>query len=233
MPLAGKTIAVLGGTGAEGSGLSFRWAHAGLKVVIGSRDPAKATTIAAELNGLLANAGADTTIEGLDNATAADRADIVVLAVPFAVQQSTALAVRSQLASKTLVDVTVPLVPPKVDRVQLPGGRSAVEQLAEILGPDTAVVAAFQNVGAHHLRDLGHKIDCDVLVCADTKAAREIGVALAEAAGLVGIHAGALANAAAVEAMTSVLIAINKAYKAKASGVRITGLPPRQSGGST
>ncbi len=147
-----------------------------------------------------------------------------MLAVPYASQQATALGVRQQLAGKVLVDVTVPLVPPKVDRVALPGGRSAVEQLAEKLGPDTQVVAAFQNVGAHHLKDLAHTIDCDVLVCADTKTARDIGVALAEAAGLVGIHAGALANAAAVEAMTSVLIAINKAYKAKASGVRITGI---------
>lgn len=257
MPLAGKTIAVLGGTGAEGSGLAFRWAHAGLQVVIGSRDAAKAAVTAAELNSLLANTGArpqaqtspeavhgtplgsdpspssPTSIEGLDNSTAAARGDIVVLAVPFAVQQATALAVKDHLAGKTLIDVTVPLVPPKVDRVQLPGGRSAVQQLAEKLGPEIAVVAAFQNVGAHHLRDIRHKIDCDVLVCADTKAAREIGVALAEAAGLTGIHAGSLANSAAVEAMTSVLIAINKAYKAKASGVRITGLPPRHTGGSS
>ena len=152
-----------------------------------------------------------------------------MLAVPYAAQQATALAVKEHLAGKVLIDVTVPLVPPKVDRVQLPGGRSAVEQLAEKLGPEMQVVAAFQNVGAHHLKDLAHRIDCDVLVCADSKAARDTAIALAEAAGLVGIHAGALANAAAVEAMTSVLIAINKAYKAKASGLRITGLPPRTS----
>lgn len=224
MPLTGKTIAVLGGTGAEGSGLAFRWAHAGLSVVIGSRDAAKAATAAMELNRLLAEAGSTARIEGLDNEAGAARGDIAVLAVPFASQQTTALSVRAQLAGKLLIDVTVPLVPPKVDRVQLPGGRSAVEQLAEKLGSDTQVVAAFQNVGAHHLKDLKHHIDCDVLVCADTKAARDVGVALAEAAGLVGIHAGPLANAAAVEAMTSVLIAINKAYKAKASGIRITGL---------
>jgi predicted dinucleotide-binding enzyme len=102
-----------------------------------------------------------------------------------------------------------------------------VEQLAEMLGPDVSVVAAFQNVGAHHLKDFAHTIDCDVLVCGDSRTARDAAVALAEAAGLVGIHAGVLANAAAAEAMTSVLIAINKAYKAKASGIRITGLPPR------
>jgi len=220
MPLTAKTIAVLGGTGAEGSGLAFRWAHAGLPVVIGSRDPARAQASAAELNALLGRRS----IEGLGNADAAARGDVVVLAVPYAAQQPTALDVRAHLEGKVLVDVTVPLMPPKVDRVQLPGGRSAVEQLAEKLGSGVQVVAAFQNVGAHHLKDLSHRIDCDVLVCGDSKAAREIAIALAEDAGLTGIHAGALANAAAVEAMTSVLIAVNKAYKVKASGVRITGL---------
>lgn len=226
MPLTGKTIAVLGGTGAEGSGLAFRWAHAGLSVVIGSRDAAKAEAAATELNAALGRH----LITGHSNAEAAARADIVVLAVPYAAQHATALDVRAHLEGKVLIDVTVPLVPPKVDRVQLPGGRSAVEQLAEKLGSGVQVVAAFQNVGAHHLKDLSHRIDCDVLVCADSKSSREIAIALAAAAGLTGIHAGALANAAAVEAMTSVLIAINKAYKVKASGVRITGLPPQPAG---
>lgn len=218
--LTEKTIAVIGGTGAEGSGLAFRWADRGLKVVIGSRDGAKAEARAGELNQLL---GRDA-ISGMDNASAAQAGDVIVLTVPFSVQQDTALGIRAALAGKTLVDVTVPLVPPKVDRVQLPSGRSAVEQLAEALGPDVTVVSAFQNVGAHHLLDRDYKIDCDVLVCGDTKAGRDIAVALAEAAGLVGIHAGALANSAAVEAMTSVLIAINKRHKVKASGIRITGL---------
>jgi NADPH-dependent F420 reductase len=225
--LEGKTIAVLGGTGAEGSGLAFRWASAGLTVLIGSRDATKAAAAAAELNALLGRPA----ISGLDNRAATALADIVVLAVPFAAQTATALAVKDRLAGKTLVDVTAPLVPPKVDRVQLPNGRSAVEQLAEALGPEVAVVAAFQNVGAHHLKDLSHNIECDVLVCADAKTARETAIALANAAGLVGIHAGPLANAVAVEAMTSVLIAINKAYKVKASGIRITGLPAHEGRG--
>jgi len=223
MSLTGKTIAVLGGTGAEGSGLAFRWAHAGLTVIIGSREAAKAQVAAAALNALLGRAA----IEGVDNATAAARGDIIVLTVPYAAATTTALGVKEHLGGKIFLDVTVPLIPPKFDRVQLPDGRSAVEQLAEKLGPDVSVVAAFQNVGAHHLKDLAHTVDCDVLVCGDSREAREAAVALAEAAGLVGIHAGALANAAAAEAMTSVLIAINKAYKAKASGIRITGLPPR------
>lgn len=224
--LADKTIAVVGGTGAEGSGLALRWAHGGLAVVIGSRDGQKARGVAEALNARLGRSA----IAFGSNEDAARRGDIVVLAVPYAAQQATALAIRDALAGKVLVDVTVPLEPPRVDRVSLPDGRSAVEQLALRLGPTVCVVAAFQNVGAHHLMDLGHTIDCDVLVCADTPAGRAVGIALAEAAGLVGIDAGVLANAAAVEAMTSVLIAINKRYKVKASGVRITGLPPRGTG---
>lgn len=223
MPLNSKTIAVLGGTGAEGSGLAFRWAHAGLAVVIGSRGASKARAMATELNTQLGREA----IAGLDNAAAAARGDIIVLTVPFAAAAATALSVREHLTGKLFIDVTVPLVPPKIDRVQLPAGRSAVEQLAERLGPGVNVVAAFQNVGAHHLRNLAHAIDCDVLVCGDSREARDAVVALADAAGLVGIHAGPLANAAAAEAMTSVLIAINKAYKVKASGIRITGLPVR------
>lgn len=223
---AGKTIAVLGGTGAEGSGLAYRWAHAGIDVVIGSRDATKAAAAAEEINALLGRRA----VTAAANADAAKRSDIVVLAVPYAAQQATALSVAAELKGKILIDVTVPLVPPKVDRVQLPGGRSAVEQLAEKLGPEVTVVAAFQNVGAHHLRDISHRIDCDVLICGDSKSARETAIALSAAAGLQGIHAGGLVNAVAVEAMTSVLIAVNKAYKAKAAGIRITGLPRTPSG---
>lgn len=219
--LAGKTIAVLGGTGAEGSGLAVRWARAGLAVVIGSRDGARAGEVAAGLSGQLRQGR----IEGMDNAAAAARGDIVVLSVPYAVQQATAMGLRDALAGKVLVDVTVPLAPPKVDRVQLPNGRSAVEQLQEALGAGITVVSAFQHVSASHLKDPSFVPDCDVLVCGDTKAGRDVAVALAAAAGMRGIHAGMLVNSAAVEAMTSVLIAINRRYKVPGSGIRITGLP--------
>lgn len=222
--LAGKTIAVIGGTGAEGSGLAWRWARAGLAVVIGSRDAARASEVAAQLS---ATAGGKA-IAGADNETAARRGDIVVLSVPYAGQQATALPLREALTGKVLVDVTVPLAPPKVDRVQLPNGRSAVEQLQEALGAEVSVVSAFQHVSASHLKDPAYVPDCDVLVCADTKAGRDIAVALASAAGMRGIHAGMLVNSAAVEAMTSVLIAINRRYKVPASGIRITGLPSQE-----
>ena len=213
-------IAVLGGTGAEGSGLAFRWALAGHEVVLGSRSADKAAAAADELNALLAGRGR---VRGAANVDAARDARIVVLTVPYSAQRATAEEVRDALAGKILVDVTVPLAPP-VDRVQLPNGESAVVALQRALGAGVKVVSAFQNVSATHLKDPDHPIDCDVLVCGDDREARERVIALANDAGLRGIHAGALANSAAVEAMTSVLIAINKHYKVRAAGVRITGL---------
>ena len=217
-----STIAILGGTGKEGSGLAFRWALAGHRVVLGSRSAEKAVGAADELNALLASRA---TVEGMDNAAAAHAASVVVLAVPFAAQRATALEVAAQLQGKILIDVTVPLAPPKVDKVQLPAGGSAVEALQRELGAGVRMVSAFQNVSAVHLKDPGHEIDCDVLVCGDDADAREQVVALARDAGMVAWHAGVLANSAASEALTSVLIAINKRYKVPGAGIRITGVP--------
>ncbi|HSV84771.1 MAG TPA: NADPH-dependent F420 reductase [Ramlibacter sp.] len=216
----GKTIAVLGGTGAEGGGLALRWAQAGHHVVIGSRSADRAATAAAQINDKLGRQQAS----GADNLAAARAADIVVLAVPYAAQRPTALEIREALAGKILVDVTVPLVPPKVARVQLPAGGSAVAALQAELGEAVQVVSAFQNVSAHHLADLAHAMDCDVLVCGDDEAAREEVIALAAAAGMRGLHAGPLANSAAAEALTSILISINRRYKVDGAGIRITGI---------
>ena len=128
------------------------------------------------------------------------------------------------LAGKILIDTTVPLMPPKVARVQLPSGGSAVAAVQEMLGSSVRVVSAFQNVPAHLLLDLAHDVDCDVLVCGDDVAARETVIQLIGAIGLRGIHAGPIANSAATEALTSVLISINARYKVPGSGIRITGL---------
>ena len=214
-------IGVLGGTGKEGSGLAFRWALAGHDIVIGSRDAGKAEAGAADLNRLL---GGKAVVRGASNLDAAQAA-LVVLAVPFAAQLPTADSVAARLAGTILVDVTVPLAPPKVDRVQLPNGESAVLALQLRLGAEVKVVSAFQNVSATHLTDLTHEIDCDVLVCGDDAAAREVVIGLAHDAGLRAWHAGMLANSVAAEALTSVLIAINKRYKVAGSGIRITGVP--------
>ncbi len=214
-------IGVLGGTGKEGSGLAYRWALAGHSVIIGSRDVAKAAASAAELNALL---GGKATVHGASTQEAA-LAEILVLTVPHAAQLATAESVAAHLVGKILIDVTVPLAPPKVDRVQLPNGESAVVALQRQLGPLVKVVSAFQNVSATHLKIAGHDVDCDVLVCGDDAVAREVVIGLAQDAGLRAWHAGALANSVASEALTSVLIAINKRYKVAGSGLRITGVP--------
>jgi NADPH-dependent F420 reductase len=148
--------------------------------------------------------------------------------VPFAAQRSTVDEVCGALGGKILVDATVPLVPPKVARVQLPSDGSAVAAVQKVLGEGVRVVSAFQNVSAHQLKDLSHWIDCDVLVCGDDPAAREIVIGLAADMGLRGVHAGPIVNSAAAEALTSILIAMNIRYKVPGTGIRITGLPAGQ-----
>lgn len=216
-------IAILGGTGALGTGLALRWLAAGLSVVIGSREIGKAQQAVAELEATLLERGVTgAELSAAANADAAAQADIAVLTVPFAHQASTLTAVRAALEGKILIDVTVPLVPPKVARVQLPEQGSAGQIAQEILGDAVVVVTAFQNVAADHLQAEG-EIPCDVLVCGNKRDARERVVALVEAAGMRGIHAGMLPNSAAADALTSVLININKQYGIHA-GIRITGI---------
>ncbi len=218
-------IAVIGGTGRQGSGLAARWAKAGYPVIIGSRDAARAQETADEISARAPASGGGGKVRGTDNLTAATEGEIIVLAVPYSNQLNTLKPLADALAGKILIDVTAPLVPPKVGTVQLPEGGSAVVAAQEMLGDEVTVVAAFQNIAAQHLADLEHKIDCDVLVCGNKKAAREIAIRLVSDAGMTGWHAGPLANAAAAEAMTSVLIFINRAHKIPGSGIRITGTP--------
>jgi NADPH-dependent F420 reductase len=212
-------IAVLGGTGKEGGGLARRWARSGHRVIIGSRSVERAQDAAESMSAALGAA-----VEGMDLKAAAAAADIVVLAVPYAGQQQTALEVKDQLRGKILIDVTVPLAPPQVSRVQLPEGRSAVEKLQELLGDEIRVVSAFQNISAHHLDDLDAQVDCEVLVCADDKSASETVIALSEEIGLRAWYAGPLCNSVVSEGLTSVLIALNRRYKVQGSGIRITGI---------
>jgi 8-hydroxy-5-deazaflavin:NADPH oxidoreductase len=218
---AEKTIAILGGTGREGSGLALRWAHAGHRVIIGSRSPDRAGEAAAAINGRIGRKNA----ESADNLAAAKAADTVVLTVPYAAQLATLQEVKAALAGKILIDVTVPLVPPQVSRVQLPDGGSAVVKAQALLGETVRVVSAFQNVSAELLAEIGKPVDCDVLVCGDDRDARAQVIALARDAGMRAFHAGPLANSAVAEALTSVLITINRQYKVKHSGIAITGLP--------
>jgi 8-hydroxy-5-deazaflavin:NADPH oxidoreductase len=215
-----ETIAVVGGTGAEGSALALRFAKAGHRVVIGSRDRAKAAKTAEELNQILGTS----LVSGDALKSAAAQAEIVVLTVPYAAQRALLADIRDALDGKVLIDATVPLIPPGVSRVQLPEGGSAVAAAQAMLGDRIRVVSAFQNVAAHKLKQLGTDADCDVLVCADDAEARSLVIALVQRIGLRGIDAGPICNSAAAEALTSILININKKYKSPGSGIRITGI---------
>jgi NADPH-dependent F420 reductase len=216
-----KTIAVVGGTGHEGPGLALRWAMSGqYQVIIGSRQQEKAEGVAAELNRRLGQ----NLIRAMVNPEAAAAADLVVLTVPYSAHVPTLESIRTGLAGKVLVDVTVPLQPPRVTQVYIPPGGSAAVEAQNLLGEEVRVVAAFQNVSAAHLQDPEHPIECDVLVCGDNEAAKAEAISLAEAAGMRGVDAGSLQNAVAVEGLTAILIAINKRYKVKKAGIKITGL---------
>ena len=213
-----ETIAILGGTGDLGTGLAGRWSRAGYRVVIGSRTRDKAEAALAALRAR----HLETTARAATNAEAAPAADIVVLTVPAAHQIATLAGVRASLAGKIVIDVTVPLVPPKVGTVQLPAEGSAGKRAQEFLGDGVMVVSAFQNVAAHLLQQ-EVEIECDVLVAGNKKAARDKVIELVRAAGMTGWHAGPIDNAAAAEALTSVLIQINRRHPISHAGVKLVG----------
>lgn len=213
-------VSVLGGTGKEGRALAARMAQAGHSVVIGSRDPARAAEAAAAV---ASSIGAQR-VSGASLEEAAAAGAIVLLTVPRSGQLATLELVKPHLQGKILVDVTVPLVPPRVAKVQLPEGGSAVVEAQRLLGDGVRVVSAFQNISHERLEALGEPVGCDVLVCSDDKEARQIVVDLAAAAGMRALHAGSLANSAAAEALTSVLIFMNGFYKAHGAGIQIVGI---------
>lgn len=220
---SGSTIAVLGGTGKEGKGLSYRWARAGYRVVIGSRTPAKAVTAAGELQGL---SEGKLSIQGAGNLEAANDARVVVLSVPYAAHRSTLEELSGALQGKLLIDVTVPLVPPRVSTVQMPPAGSAAQEARQILGENVMVCTAFQNISYEHLLS-GEQVQCDVLVTGTSREAREATIRLVEAVGLRAWDAGALENSVVVEGLTSILIGINKKYGSSHAGIVITGVQQR------
>jgi NADPH-dependent F420 reductase len=217
------TLSIIGGTGDLGTGLARRWAKAGYPLVIGSRTADKAIA-AAEALATLATGPKP---RGMANREAAAAGDIVVLTVPFATAAAVIDDVKPAIAGKLFVDTTVPLVPPKVARVQLPPEGSAAVAAQARLGDGVRVVSAFHNVAAHKLEQIDLALDCDVLVFGDKAEDREHAIKLAEALGVRGLHAGPLANSAAAEAMTSVIIGINRTYKVDGASIRITGFGPK------
>lgn len=214
------TISIIGGTGKEGKGLAYRWAKAGHTIIIGSRQMEKALAAANEVNQML---GASATVSGVENEKAATRADIVVLTVPFGVHVDMCTMLKPFVQGKIFIDVTVPLVPPRVTRVQMPAEGSAAQQAQAILGETVQVVTAFQNISYEHLLN-DEEVACDVLVCG-AKEAREVVIALVQDAGLVGWSGGPIENSVVAEGLTSVLIGLNKQFGIQDAGIRITGIP--------
>lgn len=213
-------IAILGGTGKEGLGIGFRWAKAGHEITIGSRQESKALDAAQKLQEMLGNMYV---IQGKENLEAAKEAELVVLTVPFSAHKSMCEYIKDVVVGKIVIDVTVPLVPPKVTKVQMPPAGSATLEAKMIFGNETSVVAAFQNISYEHLMEDG-EVACDVLVTGDSKKSREMVIQLIQEAGLVGIDAGPIENSVVVEGLTSILIGINKQFGIHDAGIKITGI---------
>ena len=217
-----KKIAVLGGTGKEGKVLAYRWAKAGLEVVIGSRIIEKAQVAADDLN--QKNNDAKYMVKGMENLEAARWCDLAVLTVPFSAHLQMLESMKNSLNGKILIDVTVPLLPPKVTKVQMPPAGSAAQEAQNFLGESTQVVAAFQNISYERLLN-DEEVDCDVIVCGTGKEARKVVIDLVEKPGMTGWDGGVIENSVVVECMTSILIGLNKQFEGHAAGIKITGIP--------
>lgn len=214
-------IAIIGGTGKEGKGLAYRWAKAGLSVVIGSRQVEKAQIAADELNQLLGKTAFPVT--GLENHQAADWCDVAVLTVPFSVHVAMLESIKDCLTGKILIDVTVPIVPPKVTKVQMPEKGSAALEARAVLGENVQIASAFQNISYERLLNDGD-IDCDVLVSGTSKDTRAIVLNLVKMAGMTGWDAGPIENSMVAEGLTSILIGLNNQFGVHDAGIKITGI---------
>ena len=215
-----KTIAVIGGTGKEGKGLAYRCAKAGYRVLIGSRSNQKAHAASRELIALL---GGKALVEGTSYVDAVQRSEIIALTVPYSAHREALETIKVEMKGKILIDVTVPLFPPKVTRAKMPPAGSAAQEALEILGAEVQVTSAFQNISSEYLlHDM--PVECDVLVTGSSKEARFEILKLVAAIGLTGWDAGPIENSAVVEGLTSILIGINKQYGSKSAGIQITGV---------
>jgi hypothetical protein len=221
-----RTIAIIGGTGAEGTGLAYRWAKAGERIVLGSRDATRAAQTAKLLHEKI---GGSAQIEGTDNASAAAKCDVAVLTIPFPGAAVLLKSLKSFWKPGTIViDTTVPLaasVGGSATRVLGVWQGSAAEQTKELLPTGVRLAATLQNLGAEVLAG-NAPVDCDVLVCSDDEEAKQVAFELVnKIAGARALNGGKLENARIVESLTALLIGLNMRYKVHAAGIRFTGLP--------
>ncbi len=221
-----RKIAILGGTGAEGTGLANRLARAGEDVVIGSRDAARAKEMAQRLRGEI---GGSARIEGMDNTAAAAQCEVAFLTIPFSGQAALLKQLKSVWKPGTVViDTTVPLmasVGGSPMRMLGVWQGSAAEAAAELLPAGVSIAAAFHNLSAELLAG-DAPVECDVIVCSDDDKAKQVAMELAhKIPGVRALNGGKLEQARVVESVTSLLIGLNIRYKVHSAGVRFTGLP--------
>ncbi len=214
-------IAIIGGTGKEGNALAFRFAKAGVNVIIGSRDAAKGENAAREMNARLGS----TNVTGMSNRAAAAQADIVLLSVPYTGMQPILEDLRDVVQNKIVINIASSLDPERKSRAKPPAAGSVTAEVQQFFGETARVVCAFQNIAPEKLEAVEEKIDTDVIVCGNDKDARETVIALIRRIGIDAFDGGGLANAVAVEALTAVLIAVNIKYKVRGAGIRLTGVP--------
>ena len=219
--LPNHRIAIIGGTGKEGTALAARFAKAGIRVLIGSRDAAKAQNAANELNRRIGK----TNVEGYSNREAAEKADVVLLSVPYNGMQPILEDIRDAMQNKIAINIASSLDPERKSRAKIPVAGSITAEVQQFFGEGVKVVAAFQNVSPERLEAVDEKIDTDVLVCGGDKESRGVVIDLIRRIGIDAFDAGVLANAVAVEALTAALIAVNIKYKVKGAGIRLTGVP--------
>jgi len=212
-------IAILGGTGKEGAGLASRWALAGHSIIIGSRDAERAKAKAAELR----EQTKKLPITGESNAEAARLGTVIVIALPAQGLTATLPEVREACRGKVVISTVVPLTFGGPRLFTPPAAGSSAEEAQGLL-PDAKVVAAFHHIAAHELSAGDHAIECDLLLCGGDADAKAVVTALGESMGLRAVDVGALTNAGPIEGITAVLATINRRYKLKNSGLKITGL---------
>jgi 8-hydroxy-5-deazaflavin:NADPH oxidoreductase len=215
-----KKIAIIGGTGKEGKGLAYRWARSGHEVTIGSRTLEKAQTAVEDLLKILPP---NCSLMADLNHKAVEKCEVAVITVPYSAHKEIVQTLRNVLQGKMVIDVTVPIVPPQVTKVHIPQAGSAAQEAHEILGIDCRIASAFHNI-SYDLLMHDTPIECDVLVCGTDENTRLIALELVRDAGLIGWDAGSLENSVVAESLTSILIHINRKYKATNAGIRITGI---------
>ncbi|MBI4641963.1 MAG: NADPH-dependent F420 reductase [Candidatus Tectomicrobia bacterium] len=214
-------IAIIGGTGEQGPGLAMRWALAGEEIIIGSRQLEKAQRVAEEVKEQVPHGN----VRGLENPNAAREGEVVVMTVPYSAHLSTLGTIRDGVKGKIFIDVSVPLDSENPRRMKMPPQGSAAEEAQDFFGEETKVVAAFQNVSSHLLKDLHAQIECDILICGNDRSAKMQVLELIKKIGLRGYDVGMAESARVVEGITSLLIGLNIRHKIRIAGIKITGIP--------